>query len=307
MFAALALLGAVAAALAAFVAWPHLQRPRPLPREVAATAGSARNGQPATPPTPREVRIAKPPRAGAEQREPALTRPEPKRPDTEQPAPKQPETEPPAPTRPTGGGGDRSQAGTTVRPPDPPAEAPDPAGPAAAEVGRRLEAVATALRGHDHRAADAALAAATAAAGEHADLSTRVERWRLLAGYARDLDGLVAQALASANEGREYTIGDRTISIIEIGPKTFAYKEAGQIRRGPRASLPRPLERAILKAWFDADGRAANDIFVGVHRLLDASPDLARVRQDWQRAAEGEPAAKSVLPLLDDPGIGGGR
>ena len=111
----------------------------------------------------------------------------------------------------------------------------------------------------------------------------------------------MARAIASANEGREYTIGDRTIAIIEIGPDGYAYKEAGTTRRGPRAGLPRVLERAILKAWYDGDPRPSNGIFVGVHRLLDEDVDLEKVRQEWQQAFLGEPATASIMPLLDDP------
>ena len=132
-------------------------------------------------------------------------------------------------------------------------------------------------------------------------------RWELLAGYARQLAGYREQAFTAANEGREYTIDDRTIAIIEIGPEKFAYKEAGRIKRGPRASLPTAIQRAILRTWFEGDQRSANHIFLGVDRLLDDQPDLETVRQEWETALVGEPATASIMPLLDDPVITRGR
>ncbi len=170
-------------------------------------------------------------------------------------------------------------------------------------VTRTITDAAKAFRSHDYAAAEKALEAAEESAGEEAEPAMRVERWRLLLDYARQLDDHVAKALASANQGREYTIGDRTIVIIEIGPQGYAYKEAGATRRGPRASLPRVVERAILKAWYDGDPRPSNGIFLGVHRLLDDDVDLDRVRQEWQQALAGEPATASIMPILDDPAL----
>jgi hypothetical protein len=174
-------------------------------------------------------------------------------------------------------------------------------------VARTITDAAEAFRSHDYAAAEKALEAAEESAGEEAEPAMRVERWRLLLDYARQLDDHVATALASANQGREYTIGDRTIVIIEIGPQGYAYKEAGATRRGPRASLPRVVERAILKAWYDGDPRPSNGIFLGVHRLLDDDVDLDRVRQEWQQALAGEPATASIMPILDDPVLVTGR
>jgi hypothetical protein len=171
------------------------------------------------------------------------------------------------------------------------------------DVARAITDAAKAFLSHDYAAAEKALEAAQESSGEEAEPATRVERWRLLLDYARQLDDHVAKALASANEGREYTIGDRTIAIIEIGPQGYAYKEAGATRRGPRASLSRVVEREILKAWYDGDPRPSNGIFLGVHRLLDDDVDLDRVRQEWQQALVGEPATASIMPILDDPAL----
>lgn len=174
-------------------------------------------------------------------------------------------------------------------------------------VDRGLTAAYAALRRGDRSGAEQGIAVAKQASGDDADLSLRVARWELLADYARQLVGYREQALAAANEGREYTIDERTIAIIEIGPEKFAYKEAGRIKRGPRASLPKAIQRAILRAWFEGDQRAANHIFLGVDRLLDDQRDLETVRQEWETALAGEPATASIMPLLDDPVITRGR
>ena len=174
-------------------------------------------------------------------------------------------------------------------------------------VDRGLTDAYAALRRGDRSGVEQGIAVAEQASGDDADLSLRVARWELLAGYARQLAGYREQAFAAANEGREYTIDDRTIAIIEIGPEKFAYKEAGRIKRGSRASLPTAIQRAILRAWFEGDQRSANHIFLGVDRLLDDQPDLETVRQEWETALVGEPATASIMPLLDDPVIVRGR
>ncbi len=174
-------------------------------------------------------------------------------------------------------------------------------------VDRGLTDAYAALRRGDRSGVEQGIAVAEQASGDDADRSLRVTRWELLAGYARQLAGYREQAFTAANEGREYTIDDRTIAIIEIGAEKFAYKEAGRIKRGPRASLPTAIQRAILRTWFEGDQRSANHIFLGVDRLLDDQPDLETVRQEWETALVGEPATASIMPLLDDPVIVRGR
>ena len=199
---------------------------------------------------------------------------------------------------------------TTPEPTPEPTPAPTPAPtpeptPANVEaaVDRALGDAYVALKRHDEQATRRSLEAAVKAAGEHGDLVARTNRWKLLADYAKQLDGFQRQAIAAANEGRDYKIGDRTIAVIEIGPATFAYKERGQTIRGPRGSLPRPIERAILAQWFAGDNRDANHIFLGVHHLMDEKPDLIKVRNEWGIALAGDPATKSIIPLLDDPAL----
>jgi hypothetical protein len=175
---------------------------------------------------------------------------------------------------------------------------------AAAAVDRALAATLAALRRSDGPAARESADAASDAVGDDAALRSRVDRWRLLVDYAAQLDTHRRQASASAAKGREYEIGGRTIGIVELTPESYAYKAAGTIKRGPRTALPRPIERAILEAWFAGDGRAANHIFLGIDRLLEPRPDLAGVRREWDTALRGEPATAPLMPLLEDPLFG---
>ncbi len=171
----------------------------------------------------------------------------------------------------------------------------------ATAVARNLLEAYTALRARDYAWATQAVGEAEKQAGEHGDLATRCGRWRLLIDYAAELAGFEEQALASANEGREYQIGDRRIAIVEINPKTYAYKERGQLKRGARSAMPKAIERAILKQWFSGKDQAANHIYLGIHRLLEEPPDLGQVRREWETALAGAPATRSIMPLLEDP------
>ena len=291
--AAMSLLLAVSAVAGGFLAWPHLQKSRLRAKKPAPKAAA-----------PVTVAKAESPRAKNSER---LEREDPPAEVQEQAArgvhqgavpAEQREQEPM-----------RQQAGTEREQSAAARDATEPLLPGsrtarvADDVERRIVDAARVFRSHDFEAASEALDEAEKGAGDDADQATRIERWRLLLDYARQLDDHVAKAIAAANQGREYTIGDRTIVIIEIGPKTYAYKESGVIKRGPRAGLPRVVERAILKAWYDGDPRPANGIFLGVHHLLDDDVDLGRVRAAWQQALVGEPATASIMPLLDDRAI----
>lgn len=170
-----------------------------------------------------------------------------------------------------------------------------------AAVERDLRDAYAALRKRDYAAAAQTVGEAEKRAGDDGDLMTRCGRWRLLVDYAAQLAGFEQQALASANEGREYQIGDRLIAIVEINPKTYAYKERGQMKRGARSDMPKAIERAILRQWFAGANNPANHIYLGIHRLLDDPPALGEVRREWETALAGEPATRSIMPLLDDP------
>jgi len=309
--AGLSLMVAGAVAIAAVVAWPQLQSlttrhpeatPRPSdPRQVAAshpiapvaTSTSAPIQQEAREQEAREKEAREKEAREKETREKETREKETREKEADRRSPTPEPAQPPEPT---------TVVAMDQAPPR--AISPEAARVAGEEVSRQLQAAATALRAHDDQATAAAFDAAERAADGHADLSSRVDRWGLLLDYARQLDGHVADAIASANEGREYSVGDRTISIVEIGPSSFVFKEAGQMHRGKK--LPRVVERAILAAWFEGAPRPANHILLGVHRLLDDDADLARVRREWQTAAEGEPAVRSIMPLLDDPALAPG-
>lgn len=127
-----------------------------------------------------------------------------------------------------------------------PQEADQPDARVTENVVRMMTEAAKAIRGHDYSAAETALGAAKDFAGDEPELATRVDRWGLLLDYARQLDGHVATAIVSASEGREYTIGDRTIAIIEIGPDGYAYKETGTTRRGQQALVGEPATSSIM-------------------------------------------------------------
>ena len=300
------LLLTAAALVAGVVAWPFIQpalkkvNRQPKKRQVAVVAPQADTSRDddAAPAVAARTEKTKQPAAVAPATPPA---------PAAAPAPSVPAPTPPVPPPPPAAVADDTTPAMREDEREPPKNTEKDAAQAAEAVARGIDAAAAALRRHDLAAAERGLEVADEAAGGDAELETRVNRWRLLVGYAGQLDGHLAEALASANEGREYTIGERTISIIELGPETFAFKERGKVTRGPRAELPRVVERAILAAWFDGDPRPANQIFVGLHRLLDDEPDLDRVRAAWQEAAAADEAGASILPLLDDPALVAGR
>jgi hypothetical protein len=281
--AAVSMLLAMTAVVAAFVAWPYLQpslRPGKRTARKKQVAAVVDRGEP--------PRVSQPGREEKQQQEPQPVK------DPLMSAPPDLAARDRAPD-------DGVMAATAAKTITPLPEADQADAGVTEDLVRMITDAAKAFRRHDFAAAEMALETAAESAGDEAEPATRVERWRLLLDYAKQLDDHVTKALASANQGREYTIGDRTIAIIEIGPQGYAYKEAGATRRGPRASLPRVVERAILKAWYDGDPRPSNGIFLGVHRLLDDDVDLDRVRQEWQQALAGEPATASIMPILDDP------
>lgn len=160
-----------------------------------------------------------------------------------------------------------------------------------------------ALRQEDFDAADRLLADEERQVGDDVEAATRLERWRLLAGYAREFTRFRAQAFAAANEGREYEIDGSRFAIIEITPEMFVFRQAGQNKRVPRAEVDPRLEMAIVEAWFAGDGRAANHLFLGAGWLCLDSSDLRRARAEWTIAGEGGEAAEPLLALLDDPVI----
>lgn len=166
-----------------------------------------------------------------------------------------------------------------------------------------------ALQRQEFDTADRAIAAAGRQVGDDVELATRIERWRLLATYARRFVGYREQAFKAANAGREYDLGDTKFAVIEITPEKFVYRLRGKIERKAPDEVDPRIAMAIVEAWFAADGRAANSLFLGAQAFCLDPPDLRRARGEWQRAGQGGEQAAPLLALLDDPVIrrAGGR
>jgi len=289
------LLASGAIVVAAITAWPTIIERRTVAHRTAKTADD-----------PEPVVAARPAPQPDEPKDPASAR---RTPGPTIAAPEHATTSATAPD-PRPRHEDNPAAARPEPPREPPAPEPDAedeknraeqAKLATAAVDRSLKSTLTALRGHDLDAARRSVEVADAAVGEDPALRARVDRWQLLVRYADQLETFRRQAAESAAKGREYEIGGRTIAIVELTPEGYAYKTSGRIERGPRAELPRPIERAILAAWFAGDGRAANHIFLGIDRLLEPGPDLAAVRREWETALRGEQATAPLMPLLEDP------
>jgi hypothetical protein len=160
-----------------------------------------------------------------------------------------------------------------------------------------------ALQRQEFDTAERAIAAAGRQVGDDVELATRIERWRLLATYARGFVGYREQAFKAANAGREYDLGDTTFAVIEITPEKFVYRLRGKIERTTPDEVDPRIAMAIVEAWFAGDGRAANHLFLGAQAFCLDPPDLRRARGEWQRADRGGEQAAPLLALLDDPVI----
>lgn len=173
----------------------------------------------------------------------------------------------------------------------------------AAAFDKAIREVYAALKDHQFAVADRALERADQQVGDDVENARRLERWRLLATYARQFVGFRGQAFAAANAGREFETGGVRFAIIEINPQLFIYKQEGQIMRVPRDSVDPAIEMAVVQTWFDRDGRAANHLFLGAGWLCRERPDLRRARSAWQTAGNGGENAAPLLALLDDPAV----
>jgi hypothetical protein len=160
-----------------------------------------------------------------------------------------------------------------------------------------------ALQRGEFDTADRAIAAAEKRVGDDVEAATRLERWRLLATYARDFVGHRDQAFAAANAaGSEYTVEGKTFAVIEITPDKFIYRLSGRTERVDRERAPQ-IEMAIVEAWFAADGRPANHLFLGAHWLCLDPPNRARAKAAWRIAGAGGEQVEPLVALLDDPVI----
>jgi len=177
------------------------------------------------------------------------------------------------------------------------------------QVDAALREAYAALQRREFDTADRAIAAAGRQVGDDVEAATRIECWRLLATYARNFVSYREQAFKAANAGREYDLGDTRFAVIEITPEKFVYRLRGKIERTTPDAVDPRIALAIVEAWFAADGRAANHLFLGAQAFCLDPPDLRRARGEWQRAGQGGEQAAPLLALLDDPVIrrAGGR
>jgi len=89
--------------------------------------------------------------------------------------------------------------------------------------------------------------------------------------------------------------------VIEITPEKFVYKLRGKTERTTPDKVDPRIALAIVEAWFAADGRAANHLFLGAQAACLDPPDLRRASREWQVAGQGGAQAAPLLALLDDP------
>lgn len=310
LFAALSMLVAATAGIAAYVAWPRPDGPRH--QQVARSGSSAPAPTPAPqPPKPRDDERARQEREEAERRKEARRAAEQERMRREaerrQEEARQQALQREAERKKAEAEQAERQQEEARRMKEEAEKAEADRARAAAAVDRDLRDAYVAIRARDYARASQVVDEAEKRAGEDGDLVTRCGRWRLLIDYAAELADFEQQAIMSANEGREYQIGKRLIGIVEITPKTYAFKEQGQLKRGPRSAMPKAIERAILEQWFAGKDQPANHIYLGIQRLLEEPPDLAAVRKEWKTALAGEPATRSIMPLLEDPILTGDR
>lgn len=172
---------------------------------------------------------------------------------------------------------------------------------AAEFVNASLQEAFDALKREEFDTADRAIEAASQYARDDFEAGTRVERWRLLAAYARGYADFRTRAFRAASAGRDYEIDGRLIVVIEVTPTTFIYRLAGRNYTVARETMSPVLEVGVVEAWFGGGGKAANHLFLGARWLCKEPPNHTRARNAWQKAAdEGEDAAP-LMALLDDP------
>ena len=172
-----------------------------------------------------------------------------------------------------------------------------------ATVDKALGDAYRALQRQEFDTAMRALAAAGDQVGDDAEAATRVEGWRLFATYAQEFPAYQERAFAAANAGREFEVEGVVCSVIEITPEKFVYKREGRTERVAREAVDPRIAMAVVKAWFEGDGRAANHLFLGARWLSLDPPDRERAEAEWRVAQAGGETAAPLLALLDDPAI----
>ncbi len=205
-------------------------------------------------------------------------------------------------------------ASSPQQPPEPPSP-PTPSEPdpeterrvaeerarAAEFVNSSLQDAFDALKREEFDKADRAIEAASQYARDDFDAGTRVERWRLLAAYARGYADYRARAFRAASAGRDYEIDGRLIVVIEVTPANFTYRLAGRNYTVARKTMSPVLEVGVVEAWFAGGAKAANHFFLGARWLCKEPPNLTRARTAWQKAADGGEDAAPLMALLEDP------
>jgi len=176
---------------------------------------------------------------------------------------------------------------------------------ASAGIDMALRDAYTAIRRQEFDTCDRAIASARKLAGDDPEAGARIECWALFASYAKAFPGYRDQAFKAANAGRDYDVGSKRIAMIEITDEMVVYKDAGKIERVPRERLDPEIILAIVTQWFEADGRAANHLFLGAYHLANDPPDLRRARAEWDEAGRGGETVAPLLSLLDDPVVRG--
>jgi hypothetical protein len=172
---------------------------------------------------------------------------------------------------------------------------------AAEFVNSSLQDAFDALKREDFDKADRAIEAASQYARDDFEAGTRVERWRLLAAYARGYADFRTRAFRAASAGRDYEIDGRLIVVIEVSPTDFTYRLAGRNYTVARKTMSPVLEVGVVEAWFAGGAKAANHFFLGARWLCKEPPNLTRARTAWQKAADGGEDAAPLMALLDDP------
>lgn len=305
----LAALVITAGAIAAYVAWPHLQRTTTIARKSAEQPHRPEHApQPAPRPLagpPVDARPApQPPASPAPQ--PAPT-PDPAPSPAPSPTPKpepQPPPEPPLKLSPTPA--PAAVPMTETEPPPPAVDVEKIRSTVGAAIAKGYEALRTldfaSAKRHFEAVADEAL--------DDQEATDRLQRWRQLALYAEQYPDYRDQALASASStSATYDLGRFQIAVVEFTPREFIYRDSrrpGRNLRVPRDAIPADVEQGLVEQWFAKDGRAANHLFLGAAALARREPDIATARREWRAAADGgEPHGTLLLELLNDPAVRG--
>jgi len=166
------------------------------------------------------------------------------------------------------------------------------------EIETAIASALSAIRTSDFDTADALLASALEG-GRSMPAKRRVSDWQTLAQYSREFAGFREKAIADVKPGDEYDVNGKKVGVVEIDDKKFIYRFQGRNKTTPRNKIPSGIAMAIVTEWFDE--RPANHLFLGAHHATKPEPDLAKARDQWERAENGGINAEPLLRLLDDP------